>query len=247
MAVRQAPLDQVAICRHAANSQPGEHSQHRLAHPPRAGAKLGARRLDLNLLVDGGNGFEIHHAPMRQDDHGSIELSPARMELAEDKGVHRLGVRHAAVLRKAFQPPGKSNRPGGEKAVAELQQRHGGGHITHRFSPRSCRPQQRIEARKIVLGRSLRRDQQRAGFEPHSPMVVSGAIARLERGIGVPRRDAEPVLSGNAQDHRARVVQKQHGPIDQPIAALQSNSDVGALVGLAAQAPAQNVVALDKE
>ena len=60
MAVGQAPLDQVAICRYVTDSKPGEHSQHGLAHPPRAGAKLGARRLDFHLLVDGGNGFEIH-------------------------------------------------------------------------------------------------------------------------------------------------------------------------------------------
>ena len=178
-----------------------------------------------------------------RDDHGSIELSPAGVELAEDKGVDRLGVRHDAIRpTRPSSPQEKETEPDGKKLSPNCSTAMRGGHVTHSVHLDLARPQQRLQAVEIVLGRPLHRDQQRARFEPHPPMMVSGAVARLERGIGVPRRDAEPALLRNAQDDRARLVQKKHRPVDQLIAAPESNGDVSALVGLAAQATAQSVV-----
>src|ERR1700674_2541917 len=91
-------------------------------------------------------------------------------------------VRPSSPHEKETEPDGKKLSPNCKSAMAAATSL-----ITRHLD--LTRPQQRFEAREVVFGRSLHRDKDSAKLEPHSPMMVSGAIARLERGIGIPRLD----------------------------------------------------------
>src|SRR4029079_2993989 len=90
--------------------------------------------------------------------------------------------------------------------------------------------------------RSLCGDQESAGLEPHLPVMVAGAIACLKRRIGVARRKAQPALLRFPQHDGAGVLEQKHRAVNELIAALKGNGDIGALVGLAAKTPTRTVL-----
>ena len=57
----------------------------------------------------------------------------------------------------------------------------------------------------------------------------------------------QPALLRHPQHHGPRLIEQEHGAVGELIAAVKRDGNVGALVGLAAKAAAQGVVAIDDE
>jgi hypothetical protein len=125
MTKRIALLHSLAIGCSFADVESGEHREHGLAHAPRGRAQLGARRLDVNLMVDCSDILEAQPRQVRRHDHRSVELGPACAQLPDEESANRSSVCYNAFVGQTLHSPGKGNCARREEAVPELKNSEG--------------------------------------------------------------------------------------------------------------------------